>query len=140
MYTFSKRERLCSKRLIGEVFASAQRMTVYPLGWRWKVYDSATLEAPVQVVIVAPKRKLHHAVDRNRAKRLMRECWRKRKAAVAEEMESHGKSLALSMSYLDSSICSQAQLGARMDKAIAQLIRQLQEMHSVGLQEKGGRE
>lgn len=123
--TFGKHERLCNKRRIGEVYASPCRITVFPLGVRWKLYDAATLPCAVQVVIVAPKRKLHHAVDRNRAKRLMRECWRQRKGVLLEMMERQGKTLAISISYLDSTVCDYRQMEQRMDKLVAKLAAHL---------------
>ena len=53
------------------------------------------------MVIVAPKKKLHHAVDRNRTKRLMRECYRLRKGELIEMLEQKNKAFVLSINYID---------------------------------------
>lgn len=77
------------------------------------------------MVIVAPKKKLHHAVDRNRAKRLMRECYRVRKQKLTEILERQDRSLALSINYIHNEILTFEQLSARFDKLIDTLAKQL---------------
>lgn len=81
-YTFPKNERLTSRRLEDELFASRHRRsaTDFPLRAVWLLKEEDTQDdkggAKVQLVVAAPKKRLHHAVDRNRAKRQMREAWR----------------------------------------------------------------
>ena len=86
MYTFRKDERLCNKKIIGDLYASDNRLLVYPLSVHWLITEQKH-PCRLQVLIVAPKKKLHHAVDRNRTKRLMRECYRHRKHLLLETLE-----------------------------------------------------
>ena len=74
-----------------------------------------------QVMIVAPKRKFHHAVDRNRVRRLTRECYRLRKHALYDFLQQHGLTLVFSMVYIHNEIMSYDQLGHKMDKLLAAL-------------------
>jgi ribonuclease P protein component len=79
---FPKQERLTSNKLEEQLFSDKQRRsaTAFPLRAVWLLREMDTQDkrstACVQVVVTAPKKRLHHAVDRNRAKRQMREAWR----------------------------------------------------------------
>jgi ribonuclease P protein component len=74
-YTFSKEERLCSKRLITVLFSKGSSFNLYPL--RFVYYtEPGTIPAATQVVISVSKRHFKRAVDRNRLKRQMREAYR----------------------------------------------------------------
>jgi len=74
-----------------------------------------------QVMIVAPKRKFHHAVDRNRVRRLTRECYRLRKHTLYDFLQQHGLALVFSMVYIHNEIMTFDQLGHKMDKLLAAL-------------------
>ncbi len=74
-YTFTKSEKLKSRKLIGQLFEQGQRLKAFPLH---VVYLPLTHEGdfPVQAGFSVSKRYFKHAVDRNRIKRLMRESYR----------------------------------------------------------------
>ena len=72
-------------------------------------------------MIVAPKRKFHHAVDRNRVRRLTRECYRLRKHTLYDFLQQHGLALVFSMVYIHNEIMTFDQLGHKMDKLLAAL-------------------
>lgn len=70
---FPKTERLCSRKAIEALFAGGNRaLSAFPLRVVYKVTD----EPRTQVLISVSKRHFKHAVDRNRAKRQIREAWR----------------------------------------------------------------
>ena len=73
------------------------------------------------MMIVAPKRKLHHAVDRNRVRRLTRECYRLRKHTLYQLLEDHHVSIVFSMVYIHNEIMTYEQLGHKMDKLLESL-------------------
>jgi ribonuclease P protein component len=77
-HTLGKEEHLCSKKLTEELFKTGQRLMVFPYSVHWKICPKALLpkDVRVQVLISTSKRYFHHAVDRNRVKRLMREAYR----------------------------------------------------------------
>ena len=77
-HTFRKSERLCSRKAVEALFAAGSRgFTVWPIRTVWRESEET------QILIVVPKRRLHHAVDRNRAKRQLREAYRLQKDIIA---------------------------------------------------------
>ena len=115
-FTFGKEEKLCSRRLIDQLYAEGHRLMAFPFSVQWM-----KVEGPCHVLIVAPKRRFKHAVDRNRVRRLTRECYRLRKPAFYAFLEEHGVSIVFSMVYIHNEIMSYEQLGKKMDKLIASL-------------------
>ncbi len=122
-FTFKKEERLCSRQLIDRLYAEGHRLMAFPYSVQWMTLESGEpLSHPAtQVMIVAPKRKFHHAVDRNRVRRLTRECYRLRKHALYDFLQQHGLTLVFSMVYIHNEIMSYDQLGHKMDKLLAAL-------------------
>ena len=117
--TFSKDERLCSRRLIDRLYAEGHRFMAFPYSVQWLLVDDPGCR---QVMIVAPKRRFHHAVDRNRVKRLTRECYRQRKHQLYAALDERRQGLVFSMVYTHSDILTYDQLGRKMDRLIANLI------------------
>ncbi|NQW27102.1 MAG: ribonuclease P protein component [Flammeovirgaceae bacterium] len=79
-YTFSKSERLHSKRKIEELFKKGS-------SFNFKFFRVILLLQPLalgkEVLISVPKKRHKLAVDRNRIKRLIREFYRQNKQLVA---------------------------------------------------------
>lgn len=92
--TFRKSERLCSRRLIDQLFEPGQSKSIaaYPLRL---VYQTA--KENTALLISVPKRYFKHAVDRNRVKRQIREAYRTNKHILPEGMPLH-----LAILWLDS--------------------------------------
>jgi ribonuclease P protein component len=126
-FTFKKVERLCSSQLIDRLYAEGHRLMAFPYSVQWMNLESGEpLSHPAtQVMIVAPKRKFHHAVDRNRVRRLTRECYRLRKHALYDFLQQHGLTLVFSMVYIHNEIMSYDQLGHKMDKLLSALEKEI---------------
>lgn len=111
-YTFKKEERLCSKRLISDLFTNGSSFVLYP--FRMVYLRRPTSGYPFQVLVSVPKRRFPYAVDRNLIKRRIRECYRLHKH---EYLYSHasidGQQLLLAIQYIGkekldySTICEQ---------------------------------
>lgn len=78
-----KREKLCSKQAIDSIFArdtdvaGLRSLLAFPLRTLWREVPQDQPAAPVpQLLISVPKKRLRHAVDRVRIRRLVREAWR----------------------------------------------------------------
>lgn len=74
-FTFNKKDRLKSKKLIDQLFAEGKSVTAYPLRM---VYIGTTFDdgSLVKAGVSVSKRSFKKAVDRNRIKRLLRESYR----------------------------------------------------------------
>ena len=123
-FQFKKKERLCSEKLIERLFRSGTRMMVFPYSIHWQLVDADMLPSgtPSQVLIATSKKKFHHAVDRNRVKRLTRECYRLHKPQLYEYLESNRLSLILAINYVHNEIFDFATLMHKFDKLTAALI------------------
>ncbi len=82
-YSFSKKEHLTKKEHFDSLHAEGRSVKAFPFSLR---YMEAVLEDGLRrkVAIVAPKRGLKKAVERNRVKRQMRELYRLNKDKVLD--------------------------------------------------------
>ncbi len=80
-FTFRKRERMVSLKLIESLFGGgcSQSVAAFPLRAVYMLSERQTGDAPVQLLISVPKKRFKHAVDRNRVKRQVREAFRQHK-------------------------------------------------------------
>ena len=83
--TFTKSERLTNVKLIASVFSSTENLKAFPVLF---IYHSLDLQGPsnYQVLFSVSKKKFKRAVDRNRIKRVMRECFRLQKSLFIEAL------------------------------------------------------
>lgn len=85
--TFRKAEHLCLQRHIDRLFsAGSHTMTSHPLRLVYREAEEGGVP-PVQVLVSVSKRRLHHAVDRNRTKRLIREAYRLHKHVLTDSLQ-----------------------------------------------------
>ncbi len=100
MNTFKKEERLCSKRLLDQLFKNGSSFLFYPFRITFlRVDEPATF--PVQLVINVAKKRYKRAVDRNRIKRLTREVYRLQKEELLySHLINDGQLLLLSVQYV----------------------------------------
>ena len=128
--TFRKHERLCSRQLIDRLYSEGHRLMAFPFSVQWMPLpvepSRQDSSSACQVMIVAPKRKFRHAVDRNSVRRLTRECWRVRKDSLYEFLDGQGLSIVLSLVYIHNEIMTFDQLAHKMDKLIAALEKDIQ--------------
>jgi ribonuclease P protein component len=121
--TFSKQERLCSSMLIDRLFSEGNRqISVFPVRLVWLLADDID---GVQVLISAPKRNFHHAVDRNRIKRQIREFYRTGSAPLKETVALKGKGLALAFLFNDNKLWESDKLDQRLMQALEKLVETL---------------
>ncbi|MEP6646830.1 MAG: ribonuclease P protein component [Saprospiraceae bacterium] len=98
-FTLSRQERLSSKKDIDLLFTEPLSLTKYPIRLVWRelpIYTEA--ESPVRAMFSVSKKKFAKAVDRNRAKRLMKESYRLIKPALFEMLPAK-KSFHLALLY-----------------------------------------
>ena len=92
--TFSRDERLRSRKLIEKIITSGKSIHVTPFRFSWTLTELNT-SYPVQLAISVPKRFFKKAVHRNRIKRLVREVYRKNKSGLYALLKSRNIQCAL---------------------------------------------
>ena len=99
--TFTKEERLCSKKIIGELFSGKQvkKTNQFPLMAIWKTIELPS-KSPVQILFSVPKKKFKRAHDRNLLKRRCRESYRLQKNILYEALSLKRLQCAIVMIYI----------------------------------------
>jgi len=123
--TFNKQERLCSSKQIDRLFSEGNRqISVFPVRLVWILTDEIK---GIQVLISAPKRNFHHAVDRNRIKRQIREFYRTHSSPLKETVALKGKGLTLAFLFNDNKLWESDKLDQRLGQALEKLVETLSE-------------
>ncbi len=128
MFTFRKKERLCSRTLIEKLFhrEGSRSMAAFPLRLVYMRTADGGGNAPVQVLVSVPKRCFKRAVKRNRVKRQVREAYRKNKALLYEAVaRSGGEGLALAFIWLDDKLWDTAKVEHKVVNLIQRLAEKL---------------
>ncbi len=114
-YTFTKSERLCSKKAIDDLFSAGKSNTQFPIKVIYKLSEFEST-FPVRVLFVVPKKKHKRANKRNVLKRRMREAYRLKKHVLYKALEF--QKIDMMFVYLS----NQAVNYAEIDKCISLLL------------------
>lgn len=98
--SFSKAERLNSKKLMDELFNKGSSFVLYSFRVYWMKHEQP-VPSKVQVLISVPKKNFPLAVDRNRIKRLMRESYRKNNSSLINSMIGIEKNVVVAFLFAD---------------------------------------
>lgn len=82
-FTYSRSEKLKSRKLLNQVFAEGKSLNVFPLKITFTSKDIETISS-ANIGVGASSRYFKKAVDRNRVKRLLREAYRLHKNQLLE--------------------------------------------------------
>ncbi len=88
MFTFTKIERLCSKKAIDDLFANGKGKTQFPIKLIYKLSEFES-PFPIRAMFVVPKKKHKRANKRNIIKRRMREVYRLHKQQLYDSVNKH---------------------------------------------------
>lgn len=86
-FTFSKEERLTGKTNIDQLFNEGKSFNLFPFRVFHRIVEAPD-EPAARVLIAIPKKKVKHAVDRNRLRRLIREAYRLNRNAFIAGLET----------------------------------------------------
>lgn len=98
LFTFSKEERLTGKTNIDQLFNNGKSFNLFPFRVFYRLAETSD-EPFARLLIAIPKKKVKHAVDRNRLRRLIREAYRLHKAELVTCLENESAHLHFALIY-----------------------------------------
>ncbi|MDR1865211.1 MAG: ribonuclease P protein component [Bacteroidales bacterium] len=113
--TLCKKERLCGKRMIAELFVSGKSFFHPPFRVIWMKTTGG--DAPVRFAVSVPKRRFKRAVHRNLIKRRTREAFRLNKQLLHNFVEE-GQQILLMLVYTSDEISLFNELNGSMKKIL----------------------
>jgi ribonuclease P protein component len=124
--TFPKSERLVSQKLIDQLFTGGKNRSLseFPLRLVYSLRQRQEGDEPVQLLISVPKKHFHHAVDRNRVKRQLREAYRHCRQPLFTALPSD-RSLQVALLWLSDRHYDTAQVFVSVDNLFDRLVQQL---------------
>lgn len=128
--TFRKGERLCSQKVIAQLFAEGAVVFKYPFRL---VFMTREREKgyPAQVIMTVSKKRFKRANKRNLLRRRMKEAYRLNKHPLYDYLELHNKTLYASVIYMPTEELDYATIEKGMKKVLAKLKETLEATDSV---------
>ncbi len=127
-FTLNKNERLKSRRLIQLLFTGGQSFSLFPFRVMYQIMNSG--EEKLQTGFGVSAKKFGKATDRNRIKRLMRECYRLQKNELKVHLEKQTSSMAVMLVYTGNVLPEFTELKVKMQAVIKRLIKISNEKNS----------
>ena len=121
-----KRERMVSQKLVETLFngGNSHSVAVFPLRAVYAKTNRQEDDAPVQLLISVAKKRFHHAVDRNRVKRQIREAYRHHKDILYAALPAT-EQLLLAYVWLADRHMSSAEVESRIVKLMQRIAEKL---------------
>ena len=127
-YTFSKEERLCSKKLIERLFAGGNRsFPAFPLHVVYMPLSADENPTDVSILISVPKKRFKHAVKRNLVKRQVREAYRLNKHILIDSLKAQEspQKMVLAFIWLDNKIHATNEVEYKVKKLLHHIAENL---------------
>lgn len=121
-FTLSKEERICSKKLINELFTGNGRsMTAFPLRVVFMKRTIVDDQPRAAMLVSVPKRYFKHAVDRNRVKRQVREAFRRNKSIITQNLTDDHEAVAMAFVWLTDEKFPSSEIENRMVRLLTRI-------------------
>jgi ribonuclease P protein component len=124
MLTLKKDERLCSKKIIEELFSEGKSFIIEPFRIVW-IEKTLNSDSPAQVLINVSLRKFKRAVDRNKIKRLIREAYRKNKSPFYQFLTENLKQCAFAIFYISKELTTYSEIELKIILILQRLEKEL---------------
>jgi ribonuclease P protein component len=126
MKTFTKEERLCSRKSLDLLFKNGSSFLLYPFRLSY-LFVTAAHDYPAQVVINVSKKRYKRAHDRNLIKRRIREAYRLQKSITFYPSVNYsGRLLLLSIQFVGKEHYDYAFFEKKLDAALKKLMVNIQ--------------
>ncbi len=126
-----KYERICKENDIKALFDRGMGVSVYPYRVVFLFHRDGSRPVTVRVLVSVSKKRFHHAVNRNRVKRLMREAWRRNKAPLYEICEKDNISVDVALVYTATVIHSYEEMLKKTQKAVQEILKKYSSTNSI---------
>lgn len=93
---YGKQNKLKSKKIIDQLFAEGKHITINSLKLIWLAENDLF---PLQAGVSVSSKNFKKATDRNRIKRLLRECYRLQKNTIEHYLKTNNKQCSLFLIY-----------------------------------------
>jgi ribonuclease P protein component len=124
--TFSKSERLCSKKAIAELFETGNSFFCFPFQVVW-IKSPLDIPFPAQVIFSVSKKSFKLAVKRNLIKRRIKEVYRKNKHILYDFLATKNLKIIFIVIFKDKTIPDYITVEKSVNKMIGAFINILNE-------------
>ena len=123
--SLSKKERLCSRVLIDELFSGGKSVSCFPIRIVYRLYAGSESASDVSVLFNVSKKHFKRAVRRNRVKRQFREMYRHSREQVVNAVRSNGCSMTMAVVFCDDRLWNSELLSLSFDRALDKLMSRI---------------
>ena len=123
MEDFPKYERICKENEIQSLFEKGTGFSCYPFRVVYRFHPAGDKPVTCRLLLSVSKKRFHHAIKRNRVKRVIRESWRKNKTTLYETCRQHTISVDVALIYIATVIHSYEEMYNKTAKAVKELIQ-----------------
>jgi ribonuclease P protein component len=119
--TFRKQEKICNQNQIDRLFKEGRTLKSGQFRLLF-IETDVSRPYPLQLLIAVSKKNLHHAVDRNRMKRLIREAYRMGKHTIMETYLKAGKNCDIAIIFTGKQCVSFTETETAINELLDRLI------------------
>lgn len=122
-YSYNKTEKLKSRKVLGALFTKGKSFSVFPLKVFYEMMGSGDIS--IKAGVGVSSRNFKKAVDRNRIKRLLRECYRLNKISLHTIALKQNKGVSVFFLYVGKELPDYAMLDEKIKAALQKLEEQI---------------
>ncbi len=117
-YSYNKTEKLKSRKTLNELFTKGKSFSVFPVKLFYVLSETDTV---IKAGVGVSARNFKKAVDRNRIKRLLRECYRLNKLSLHTAVIAKQKGVSVFFLYVGKELPEYTMLNEKMQTVLTKL-------------------